>query len=55
MPVLCTKFQLDPSMLSRFIVIFLSVQKDKEQEGKMNKFKQKFGRSYIENGRSDLH
>jgi len=29
-PVLCTKFQLDPSMRLRFIAIFLSVRKDEE-------------------------
>ena len=29
-PILCTKFQLEPNMRSRFIAIFWSVQKDKE-------------------------
>jgi len=29
-PVLCTKFQIDPSMHSRFMAIFISVRKDEE-------------------------
>jgi len=33
-PVLCTKFQLDLSMRSRLIAIFLSVQKDQEYKKK---------------------
>jgi len=31
-PVLCTKFQLDPSMRLRFIVSFLSVRKDEKMK-----------------------
>ena len=30
-PILCTKFQLDPSVRSHFIAIFLSVQKDEKK------------------------
>jgi len=49
--VLCTKFQLDPSMHSSFIVTFLSVGKD-EEERNLNDFSLR--RSHLENGWSDL-
>ena len=53
-PFLCAKFQGVRSTRFRFIAIFASVRKDKEEEKKNKEKKPNFGRSYLGNGLSDF-